>query len=180
MARSCSGRVARRTLPIMLFLSGMMFADPPIADAHYLSHDDANDASSRLDLRRVSLRLHRDVHRIVLTARTYQRFKLKRDGYIYWDLDSYGDSRRDYTVKLFYDTGHLGIVCYPIPRHTHQRPSAVGRPDDDFDVGPRLARCQIRSREIRRSGHMRWHVRTTKFDRFVFDTAPDGGAWFAH
>jgi hypothetical protein len=164
----------------MLLPFAMMFADPSGASAHYLSHDDADDTSSRLDLRRVSLRFHRDVRRIVLTVRTYQRFKLKRDGYIYGDLDSFGDSRRDYSVKIWYDTGHLGNICDLIPRHTHMRAGGIRRPDEDFDVGPRQARCQIRAGEIRRARHMRWRLRTTKFDRFVIDSAPDGGAWFAH
>jgi hypothetical protein len=83
MARPFRRRVSTRTVPILLLLGGMMFADPLTADAHYLSHHDADDTSSRLDLRKVGIRLHREVHRVVFTARTYGRFKLKRDGYSY-------------------------------------------------------------------------------------------------
>lgn len=174
---SLSWRAARRTVAVLLLVGGMMFANPSIAGAHYLSHDDADDTLSRLDLRTVSLRVHRDVHRIVLTVRTYDHFKLKRDGYIYGDLDAFGDSRRDYSIKIWHDPGGAREICDLVPRG---RGRESRRPPIDFDIRRRLARCQIRSTEIRRSKHMQWHVRTTRFDRFVTDSAPDGGAWFSH
>ena len=174
---SSAYRVARRAVAVVLLPFAMMFADPSGASAHYLSHDDADDTPSRLDVRRVSLRFHRDVRRIVLTVRTYGRFKLKRDGYIYGDLDSFGDSRRDYSVKIWYDPGHLGNICDLVRRHEGHAPR---RPPIAFDIGRRVARCQVRAGEIRRSRHLRWRVRTTKFERFVIDSAPDGGTWFAH
>jgi hypothetical protein len=174
---SLSSAAARRTVSVVLFLAGVMIADPSIAGAHYLSHDDADDTPSRLDVRTVSLRVHRDVHRIVLTVRTYEPFKLKRDGYIYGDLDAFGDSRRDYSIKIWHDPGGAREICDLVQRHEGR---ASRRPPIAFDIRRRLARCQIRSGEIRRSKHMRWHVRTTRFDRFVTDSAPDGGAWFPH
>ncbi|MEX0755607.1 MAG: hypothetical protein WD739_06975 [Actinomycetota bacterium] len=151
---------------------------PSTASAHYLSHLDGNDTRKKLDIRKVSLRFHRDTHRIVLTVRTYGRFQLKRDGYIYGDLDAHGDQHRDYNFKIWNDPGGAREICDFSPRHPGNR--LVRRPPIDFHVGRRIARCSIKAGNVRRTGHMRWRVRTTRFDRFVIDRAPDGGAWYEH
>jgi len=176
-----------RSRPVVRYLSvtaamlvgvALLLGSPSIASAHYLSHTDGDDTPQKLDVREASLRFHRDVHRIVVTVRTYEHFRLKGDGYVYGDLDAYGDSRRDYNFKIWYDPGHAGNICDFFARHRHDR--EVLRPDVDFEVHRRMVRCSVRAGEVRRTGHMRWRVRTTRFDRFVIDRAPDNGAWYAH
>lgn len=84
----------------------LILATPPSASAHYLSHSDGNDTTQRLDLQMVAMHLHHETRNCVLKVRTFDRFDLERDGYIYADLDSYGAPRRDYTIKGWYDSGH--------------------------------------------------------------------------
>jgi hypothetical protein len=167
-------RLPRVWQPIILACL-LILAAPSTTSAHYLSHSDANDTSQPLDLQKVAMHLHHETRNFVLKVRTFDRFRLRRDGYIYGYLDSYGPPRRDYTIRGWYDPGHGLIVemwerggreTLPIP--------AV--------IRPHLLRTKIPAGRhgIRRNKHLRWRVRTTRFDRFVIDRAPDGGSWFPH
>lgn len=146
------------------------------AFAHYLTHGDASDTPQRLDIREASLRFHRGTNRFAFRLRTYNRFRLKRDGYVYFNLDTHGDARRDVRIKIWYDPGHAGSACDVVPSSRGRR---IERPSTDFQIYPRRVACQIRTNTFRRSGHFSWRAATTRFDRFVIDQAPDGG-WYAH
>jgi hypothetical protein len=157
---------------------GLFVGVPSTASAHYLSHGDANDTRQRLDLRIMSLRLHRRTHNFMFKAKTYSRFHVRRDGYIYADFDSYGDHRRDYSVKAWYDPGGVGeYVDWLVARRSFE-----GSPVRRFAFRSRrlIVKIDANHPDFRRTKHLRWRVRTTRFDRFLIDRAPEGGAWFLH
>jgi hypothetical protein len=41
-----------------------------------------------------------------------------------------------------------------------------------------IAKIDTNNRGFHRDKHLRWRVRTTKFDRFLIDAAPREGRWY--
>ena len=143
---------------------------PEVSGAHLLRHDDPNDVRGPIDIRRVSM--DREGNQLTAAIRTFERFT-KRDllgGAFFFDFDSRGDGRRDFSLRMDYYEGAF-------PYCTLYDRQGFSRFGTQAQKGPRSFVCSFPRGELEPSGHIRWRVRSE--GSYATDHAPDRG-WYRH
>jgi hypothetical protein len=172
----------KRTLILgALMLTLALFLPLPSAAAAKATwHADADDSSSRLDIRRAGLLVRRG-HLVTVNIQTFERINLRRNGQL-WDLlDAWGGPRWDYGFHIHYDSGSAGIFCDWRDRKGQVNP-VIG-----WSVYDRAATCRFDARHIRIDKPVRWRVFSTGLEprslpkprpSDMLDRVPDGGTWW--
>ncbi len=135
------------------------------ASAHLRSHEDANDVSSGLDIRRVELSKERQS--FVIDVRTYDRFALNDlysgMGFVL-KVDSRGDKRHDFIVDMStYESSYP--YCNIYDRNGFSRGGA------EADKDRRGMTCVFAPDPFNQNKHLRWLMTSSHSGRT--DRAPN-------
>ena len=174
--RNPTRRAGLRSVLVLSIAVALTIEASP-ASAHLGTFSDAKDASTRLDLKEVSLRFHPATHRYVWRFSTFERFRLRNGGTFVLFIDSVGGPRWDFRLYVWDDSGSSGIFC-----DGQHRPGSGGGErfqPTRWRVKPKSGWC--RAKGIRRDKPIAWRVITVQHQGKPFghalDHAPDVG-WF--
>ena len=164
----------RVKLSLCLVSAALALIAQPAA-AHLTDHRDPDDYAGKLDIKLTSIDVieRRGKTLLKVTVRTFERFR-KRDLYnsgFLVNLDSRGDNRRDFTMRMDLYENHYPY-CTLYDRDGFSRASGV------VDRDARSFSCTVQRSFLRPNDHIRWQARSFSYST-VGDLAPQKG-WYRH